>query len=61
MTLECLMPTPFCLEKTIVRKKKNLKVLAVFSEGLWLQSCKICKNNGHTCLFHCINTCWVPR
>ena len=21
----------------------------------------MCKNNDHTCLFHCINTCRVPR
>ena len=26
-----------------------------------LKSGKICKNNDHTCLFHCINTCRVPR
>ena len=25
-----------------------------------LKSGKICKNNDHTCLFHCINTCQVP-
>ena len=26
----------------------------MFSVGLWLESGKICKNNNHTCLFHCI-------
>ena len=26
-----------------------------------LKSGKICKNNDHTCLFHCINTYRVPR
>ena len=25
-----------------------------------LKSGKIFKNNDHTCLFHCINTCGVP-
>ena len=25
-----------------------------------LKSGQICKNNDHTCLFHCINTRWVP-
>ena len=29
--------------------------------GFWLESGKICKNNGQTCLFHFINTCQVPR
>ena len=26
-----------------------------------LKSGRICKNNDHTCLFHCINTYGVPR
>ena len=26
-----------------------------------LEQGKICKNNDHTCLFHYINTCRVPR
>ena len=30
-------------------------------KGFWLESGKICKNNDHTFLFHCINTFWVPR
>ena len=32
-----------------------------FQCGLGLKSGKICKNNDHICLFHCINTCRVPR
>ena len=32
----------------------------VFSAN-WLEKGKICKNYDHTCLFHCINTCRVPR
>ena len=42
---------PFCLEKTSVAK------MAVFSVGFWLEAGKkLCKNNNHTCLFHCIKT-----
>ena len=26
-----------------------------------MKSGKICKNSDHTCLFHCINACRVPR
>ena len=29
--------------------------------GLLVESGKICKNNDHTYLFHCINTCRVPQ
>ena len=60
MTFEGLMLMTFCLEKTSVRKW-YFKVLVVFSESYWLESGKMCSNNDHTCLFHCINTCWVPR
>ena len=62
-TLSCskvLMSTLFCLEKTNVRKW-YFNVLAMFSVGFWLESGKICKINDHTCLFPCINTCWVSR
>ena len=52
--------TPFCFEKSSVRKG-IFNVLATFSARFMLKSGKICKNNDHTCLFHCINTCWVPR
>ena len=40
-------------------EKWYFKVLAVFSVGFWLESGKLCKNNDHRCLFHCINTCPV--
>ena len=60
MTFESLMLMSFCLEKTSVRKW-YFKILAVFSVGIWLESGKICLNNDHTCLFHCINTCQVLR
>ena len=52
--------TPFCFEKSSVRKG-IFDVLATFSALFKLKSGKICKNNDHTCLFHCINTCRVPR
>ena len=29
--------------------------------GITHVSGKICMNNDHTCLFHCIDTCRVPR
>ena len=51
-----LMLTPFCLEKTSVRKMK-FKVLAMLPVGVLLESGTICKNKDHTCLFHFINTC----
>ena len=60
MTFESLTLTPFCLEKSSVRKG-IFNVLATFSARCMLNSGKICKNNDHTCLFHCINTCRVPR
>ena len=60
MTFNSLQLTPFCLAKTSVRKME-FKVKAMFSVALWLESCEICKNNDHTCLFHCINTCRVPQ
>ena len=28
----------------------------MISVGIWLEYGKICKNNDHTCFFHCINT-----
>ena len=52
--------TPFCFEKSSVRKR-IFNVLATFSARFMLKSGKICNNNDHTCLFHCINTCRVPR
>ena len=52
--------TPFCLEKSSVRKG-IFNVSETFSAQFMLKSGKICKNNDHTCLFHCINTCRVPR
>ena len=51
VTFENTQPTPFCLEKSSGRKW----TIECFS------SVKLCKNNDHTCLFHCINTCRVPR
>ena len=52
--------TPFCFEKSSVRKRM-FDVKATFSALFMLKSGKICKNNDHACLFHCINTCRVPR
>ena len=49
---------PFCFEKSNVRKWMHN---ATFSARFMLNSGKICKNNDHTCLFHCINNCRVPR
>ena len=45
-----------CKERDIL----IFSVVLVFQCGFRLKSCKICKNNNHTCLFHCINTCRVP-
>ena len=50
-----LTKTPFSFEKSSVRKG-IFDVLAAFSARFMLKSVKICKNNNHTCLFHCINT-----
>ena len=44
-----------------MQEKIYLKALAVFSVGFWLVSGKLCKNNDHTYLFHCINSCRAPR
>ena len=55
-----LMLTPFCFEKSSVRKG-ILNVEATFSVLLMQKSGKICKNKDHTCLFYCINICRVPR
>ena len=52
--------TPFCFEKLSARKG-IVNVYATFSARIMLKSGKICKNNDHTCLFHCIISCWVPR
>ena len=52
--------TPFCCEKSSVRKG-IFNVYTTFSARFMFKSDKICKNNDHTCLFHCINTCGVPR
>ena len=60
MTFESTQPTPFCLEKFSVRNGQ-FNVLAAFSMRIGLEYGKICKNNDHTCMFHCINTCRVPR
>ena len=40
---------------------KEINVKATFTARFMLKSGKICKKNDHTCLFHCINTCRVPR
>ena len=55
-----LMLMPFCFEKSSVRKA-IFNVLAMSSVLSMLKSGKIHKNNDHTCLFHCINTCRFPR
>ena len=39
----------------------QFNVLAAFSLQIGLELAKICKNNDHTCLSHCINTCQVPQ
>ena len=44
-----------------MRGMSIFNVKATFTARFMLKSGKICKNNDHTCLFHCINTCWVPR
>ena len=63
MTFESLTLTPFCFEKSSVRKCifNIFNVLATFSVRFRLKSSKICKNKDHTCLFYCINTCQVAR
>ena len=58
MTFESLTLTPFCFEKSSVRKG-TFNVQGTFSAHIMLKSGKICKNNDHS-LFHCINTCRVP-
>ena len=50
MTFESLTLTPFCLEKSSVRKG-TFNVLVTFPARCMLNSGKICKNNDHTCLF----------
>ena len=60
MPFESLTLTPFCFEKSNVRKG-IFNVQATFSARSMLKSGKICKNNDHTYLFHCINICRVPR
>ena len=42
-------------------RKGLFNVKATFSALFMLKSGKICKNNDHTCLFYCINTCQVPQ
>ena len=50
------------LFREIQCKKRNIfNVLAMFSDRFKLKSGKICRNSDHTCLFHCINTCQIPR
>ena len=55
MMFESLTLTPFCLEKISLRKMVFKGFSSVFS-GFWLESGKICKNNGHTFFIHFINT-----
>ena len=47
-------------EKSSVRNG-IFNVLATFSARFMLKSGRLCKNNDHTCFFHCIYTCRVPR
>ena len=42
-------------------KRDILMFKGRFQVRFRLKSGKICKNNDHTCLFHCINICRVPR
>ena len=42
-------------------KKNGILRFSVFCVGFWLESGKICKNNDHTFLFHCINTFRIPQ
>ena len=44
-----------------MQENGQFNVLAVFSVRIGFELGKICKNLDHTCLFHCINTCQVPR
>ena len=37
----------------------QFSVLAAFTVQIGLELGEICKNNDHTCLFHCINTCGI--
>ena len=60
VTFKSLTLTPFCLEKFSSRKG-IFNARAMFSLQIRLKSGKICKINDHTCLFHCIKTCRVPR
>ena len=53
MAFESLPLNPFCLEKSVCNKW-YFEVLAVFSVRVSFESGKICKNNDHICLFHCI-------
>ena len=56
MMFESLTLMSFCWEKTSVRKINIL----MFEQCLGWNPVKICKNDDHTSLFLCINTCWVP-
>ena len=60
MTFGSLQPTPICLEKFSGRKGINFNILTAFTVPIWLEEGKICKNNDHTCMFHCINIFWFP-
>ena len=53
MTFESMTPTPFCFEKSSVRKG-IFNVLETFSVWFMLKSGKIFKDNDHICLFRCI-------
>ena len=52
--------TTFVLRNQL-KEKGYLKFLATFSAWFMLKSGKICTNNDHIHLFHCINTCQVSR
>ena len=42
-------------------RKWIFNVKETFSTLFMLKSGKICKDNDQKCLFHCVNTCRVPR
>ena len=43
-----------------MKENEQINVLAAFPVRIGLEYGKKCKNNDHTSLFHCINTCRVP-
>ena len=36
-------------------------VFKAFPKTIFNEIIRRCKNSNHTCLFHCINTCWDPQ